>query len=445
MKKDGLHPTESQKLHGARPAFCARSGARVGRQDFAVRRALRAQLAGPPSPAPLASLYVHVPFCSQRCVYCDYAFTTTGRGPAKAAQGRYVRALGIEAEAVGRAVRRGGRPLPLETLYVGGGTPSLLALGDMAAVLDAAHRHFDTAGLCETTVEVNPEDVAGADGLAYLRGLRALGVDRVSVGVQSFYPDDLAWMNRAHSADDAASAVENAAATFDRFSVDLIFGLPEQPAEVWAANLERALRLGAPHVSAYTLTVEERTPLARRVRDGLVIPEGDDALTERYLFTHRYLTERGFEHYEVSSFARPGQRSRHNDGYWTHRDVVGLGPSAHSFLRETRSRAARWGNVPAVGRWQGLLEAGELPVETRETLGPDALADEIVMLGLRRLTDGLVFDVLERDYGLDLLTDKRTELAALAAAGLVTVTPERVCLTPEGATVSDAVALKLVG
>ncbi len=393
-----------------------------------------------PPPAPLASLYVHVPFCSQRCIYCDYAFTTTSRDA-----GRYVRALAVEAEAIGREVRRGGPPLPIETLYVGGGTPSLLSLSEMAAVLDLGHRHFDTSALAETTVEVNPEDVAGADGLAYLRGLRALGVDRVSVGVQSFFQDDLAWMNRAHDAGQAESAVANVAETFERFSVDLIFGLPEQPAEIWGANLERALRLGAPHVSAYTLTVEERTPLARHVRDGLVIPEGDDALTERYLFTDRYMTERGFEHYEVSSFARPGQRSRHNDGYWTHRDVVGLGPSAHSFLRETRSRAARWGNVPTVGRWQGLIEGGHLPTESRETIGADTLADEIVMLGLRRLQDGLAFDVLERDYGIDLLTDKRAELAALARAGLVIVTPERLRLTPEGATVSDAVALKLVG
>ncbi|HEX8299681.1 MAG TPA: hypothetical protein VF594_11025, partial [Rubricoccaceae bacterium] len=126
-------------------------------------------------------------------------------------------------------------------------------------------------------------------------------------------------------------------------------------------------------------------------------------------------------------------------------NVVGLGPSAHSFWRETRSRAARWGNVPAVGRWQGLLEAGTLPTDLRESVGPDALADEAVMLGLRRLSEGLLFETLEHDYGLDLLTDKRAELAALAAAGLVTVTPERVSLTPEGATVSDAVALKLVG
>ncbi len=400
------------------------------------RDAPAARLYAHPRSARLASLYVHVPFCSQRCIYCDYAFTTTSRDA-----GRYVRALAVEAEAVAREVRRGGPPVALETVYVGGGTPSLLPLSEMAAVLDLAHRHFDTSAVQEVTVEVNPEDVSPE----YLRGLLALGVTRLSVGVQSFFDEDLRWMNRAHDGATAEAAVGMVADVFERFSVDLIFGLPDQPVEVWGANLERALRLGAPHVSAYTLTVEERTPLEKRVRQGLIIPAGDDALRERYLFTDRFLTARGFDHYEVSSFAKPGMRSLHNTGYWTHRDVVGLGPSAHSFWRETRSRAARWGNVPTVGRWQGLLEAGTLPVEARESLGADTLADEAIMLGLRLLDDGLDVDRLERDYGLDLLTDKRAELAALVGAGLLEVTPRRIRLTPEGATVSDAVALKLVG
>ena len=391
-------------------------------------------------PTDIASLYVHVPFCSQRCVYCDYAFTTTRRDVPG-----YVRALGVEAETVAREVRRGGPPVRLETLYVGGGTPSVLPLEALASVLDLAHRHFDTSGLEEVTVEANPEDVAGPDGLDFLRGLRALGVTRVSLGVQSFFDADLRFMNRAHDARQAEAAVEAVASTFDTFSVDLIFGLPDQPFEHWGANLEKALRLGAPHLATYALTVEDRTPLQKLVSLGRVVPEGDEALRERYLFTHQYLTERGFEHYELSTFGRPGVRSRHNEGYWTHRDVVGLGPSAHSFWRETRSRAARWGNVDAVGRWQGLLEAGTMPVDMRESLGADTLADEAILLGLRRLIDGLAFERLERDYGVDLLVDKRAEVAALRGAGLIEVLPDRLRLTPEGATVADAVALKLVG
>lgn len=403
-------------------------------------RPLARRSAHRPPPTVLAGLYVHVPFCSQRCVYCDFYFTTTSRDV-----GGYVRALGVEAEAVGREVRRGGSKVALETVYVGGGTPSLLPLDALGQVLDLAHRHFDTSALEEVTVEANPESLAGADGQAFLRGMRALGVTRLSLGVQSFFDDDLRFLNRAHSAAQAEAGVAAAAAAFDQFSVDLIFGLPGQPFEHWGANLEKALRLGAPHVSAYSLTVEERTPLFKMVQLGRVVPEGDEALSDRFLFTHRYLEERGLEHYEVSSYARPGFRSRHNEGYWTHRNVVGLGPSAHSFWRETRSRAARWSNVAHLGRWQGLLESGTLPVEARESVGPDSLADEAVLLGLRRLVDGLDLDRLERDYGVDLLGDKAAELAALEAAGLVETTPRRVRLTPEGATVADAVALKLVG
>ena len=285
-------------------------------------------------PLPLAGLYVHVPFCTQRCVYCDFYFTTTRRD-----EGGYVRALRAEAERMGQEYRD---KAPLRTLYLGGGTPSLLSPDALAGVIQTAHEHFDTAGLEEVTVEANPEDLAGADGAAWLRAARDLGVTRLSLGVQSFFDDDLAFMNRAHDAAQAEAGAEAAVATIGDVSIDLIFGIPDQPFEHWGANLQKAIRLGATHVSTYSLTVEERTPLHKLVALGRVVPEGDELLRERYEFTHRYLAEAGFEHYEVSSFARPGHRSRHNEGYWTHETMIGLGPSAHSFWRETRSRGWRW-------------------------------------------------------------------------------------------------------
>ena len=385
----------------------------------------------------MAGLYIHVPFCSQRCVYCDFYFTTTRRD-----EGAYVRAVEAEAAVYGREFRERA---PLTTVYLGGGTPSLLSPDALARVLGAAHEHFDTSGLAEVTVEANPEDLTGAEGAAWLGAARDLGVTRLSLGVQSFFDDDLAFMNRAHDAAQAEAGVEAAVATVGDVSVDLIFGIPDQPFEHWGANLEKALRLGATHLSTYGLTVEERTPLFKMVELGRVVPEGDEALRERYLFTHRYLEDRGLEHYEVSSFARPGRRSRHNEGYWTHKTTIGLGPSAHSFWRETRSRAWRWADVAHLGRWQGLLAAGERPLDWRERVGPDELADEAVLLGLRRLRDGLDLDALERDYGVDLLAERPAELAALEGAGLVETSARRVRLTPEGAAVADAVALKLVG
>ena len=390
-----------------------------------------------PRARPLAGLYVHVPFCTQRCVYCDFYFTTT-----RIAEGPYVRAVEAEAARLGLEFRERA---PLATLYLGGGTPSLLSPDALARTLQAAHDHFDTSGLVEVTVEANPEDLAGPEGAAWLRAAKSFGVTRLSLGVQSFFDEDLAFMNRAHDAVQAEAGTEAAVATFGDVSVDLIFGVPDQPFEHWGANLQKAVRLGATHVSTYSLTVEDRTPLRKLVDLGRVVPEGDEALRERYLFTHDYLEAHGFEHYEVSSFARPGRRSRHNEGYWTHQTVVGIGPSAHSFWRETRSRGWRWADVAHLGRWQGLVLAGESPVDWREPVGPDELADEAVLLGLRRLVDGLDLDRLERDYGVDLLTDKRAELAALEGAGLLDVDGRRVRLTIEGAAVADAVALRLVG
>ncbi|PAP77303.1 radical SAM family heme chaperone HemW [Rubrivirga marina] len=385
----------------------------------------------------MAGLYIHVPFCSQRCVYCDFYFTTTRRD-----EGPFTRAIEVEAERLGHEYQ--GKA-PLRTLYLGGGTPSLLTPDALAAVVGAAHGHFDTKALEEVTVEANPEDLVGPEGADWLRAARALGVTRLSLGVQSFFDDDLVFMNRAHDAAQAEAGVEAAVAAIGEVSVDLIFGVPDQPFEHWGANLQKAVRLGAAHVSTYSLTVEERTPLHKMVALGRVVPEGDETLRERYLFTHEYLLGQGFEHYEISSFARPGHRSQHNQSYWAHETVLGLGPSAHSFWRETRSRGWRWADVAHLGRWQGLLLGGESPIEWREQIGPDELADEAVLLGLRRLVDGLDLDVLERDYGVDLLTDRRAELAALEGAGLVDVRPGRVRLTVEGAAVADAVALRLVG
>ena len=370
-------------------------------------------------------------------MYCDFYLTTTARD-----EGGFVRALGAEMARQGAAFRD---KAPLATIYLGGGTPSLLSAESLASILNSAHQHFDTSGLGEVTVEANPEDLVGADGRDWLRAAKSLGVTRLSIGVQSFFDEDLAFMTRVHTADAATEAVEAAVAAIGDVSVDLIFGVPDQPFEHWGANLQRTVRLGATHVSTYGLTIEDKTPLRKLVDLGRVVPEGDDVLRDRYLFTHDYLVEHGFEHYEVASFAQPGKRSRHNESYWTHQTVIGLGPSAHSFWRETRSRGWRWADLANLGRWQALTLAGHDPLDWREQIDADALADEAILLGLRRLIEGLDLDLLERDYGIDLLRDRRAELAAYESAGLIEVTPNRVRLTIEGAAVADAVAVRLAG
>ncbi len=196
---------------------------------------------------------------------------------------------------------------PLKTLYVGGGTPSLLSPAGLTRVLEAAHEHFDTSGLEEITFEANPEDLSGPDGRTWLRTARELGATRVSLGVQSFFDEDLAFMNRAHDSAQAVAGLEAAVQEIGDVSVDLIFGIPDQPFEHWGANLERAVRLGATHLSTYSLTVEDKTPLRKMVDVGSVVPAGDETMRDRFIFTHDYLEDKGFEHYEVSSFSHPGR------------------------------------------------------------------------------------------------------------------------------------------
>ncbi len=383
----------------------------------------------------MASLYLHIPFCARRCVYCDFYFVTTRQD-----HDAFVEALcteiGLYAERYARA--------PLETIYFGGGTPSLLAPRHVERILEAARAGFDTSALEEVTLELNPGDVALDD----LRALRRLGIDRLSVGLQSFFEEDLRWMNRSHTAAEAVRIVPMArAAGFDNFSVDLIFGLPEQPAERWAANLDLTLRLEPPHVSTYGLTVESKTPLGKHVRRGLTAPASEDAMAERYQTTMDVLRGAGYEHYEISSFARAGPRSggwraRHNARYWQHAGYLGLGPSAHSFWWDDGG-ARRWANAGSLRRYQEALSEGRLPAREEETLRAEALADEHVLLRLRT-SDGLDLGRLRTCYGRDLRRTHAGALDRLQREGLATLAEGRLRLTDRGKHTADAVAALLL-
>ena len=383
----------------------------------------------------MAGLYLHVPFCTRRCTYCDFYFVTT-----RTSHASFVQALCAE---LGYYAAEYGRREPIETIYFGGGTPSLLALDDVAQILQAIYDGYDASAVEETTFEMNPE---GAD-LDYLRGLRGLGIDRLSIGVQSFFADDLAFMNRSHTAEEAEAVVPLVReAGFDNFSLDLIFGLPEQPEEYWAANLQKAIRLEAPHLSTYGLTIEEKTPLAKQVQRGLVVPAGDEAMEARYAFTMEYLRQHGYEHYEISSFARPGRRARHNSLYWRHGNYLGFGPSAHSFWKEglTASSALRWSNVRNLKRYEALLAGRQAPLEAKERLGLDDLAGEHILLALRT-SDGLDLEHLQTRYGVDLLFEKTGELAELEREGYIEpIRSGRVRLTDRGRLVCDAVTERLL-
>lgn len=366
------------------------------------------------------SLYVHVPFCARRCFYCDFAVHAARRPPT----GEWLQAVGQEMGLLA-AERAWLQPLELQTFYVGGGTPSLLETGAMRRLLEQLSPFARLVPGAEWSCEANPESF-GAD---LARDWRAAGVDRLSLGVQTFSAQALRWMGRLHGSDGPARAVLAArAAGFHNVSVDLIFGLPERLDRNWPGDLERALELEPEHVSLYGLTAETGAPLGRRVTEGREVLADEDRYADEYLLAHERLVAAGYEHYEVSNFARPGFRSRHNEVYWTGEPYAALGPGAHAFYPPLRC----W-NLRDWSAYRKALRHGELPLDDQEAIEHEAAALERVWLGLRTAE------------GIDLngSTSEQRELAAdWARRGWAAVHGTSVRLTPEGWLLLDRLALE---
>lgn len=380
----------------------------------------------------MAGLYFHIPFCSRRCVYCDFYFVTTRK-----VHTPFVEAIRREIQLYADEYA----PYePVHTLYFGGGTPSLLLMDEVDRILSSVHEHFDTSQIEEITFEVNPEDIT----FEYLRDLKNLGIDRLSLGIQSFFDSDLLFLGRSHDAKTARSAIElSEKAGFEKRTIDLIFGLPEQPEKNWTANLEIANEMSIPHISTYGLTIEERTPLKKQVELGNVTPADDETHSDRFHQAMNYLREAGYEHYEISSFAKPGHRSTHNHRYWSHVNYLGFGPSAHSFWWRGLP-ARRWANVRNLNKYQAFLSEPIRPIEGQEGLSLDSLAREYIMLRLRT-SDGLNLDILEERYGVDLLSDNIDELAFLESSEFIKpIRNQEIVLSDLGKTVCDLVTERLL-
>ncbi len=321
-------------------------------------------------------VYVHVPFCARRCAYCDFAIAVRSQVPVD----EYVRALETEL-----TVRLGPRPAPAErptisTLYFGGGTPSRLGGEGVARAVGTLARWFAWDAAAEVTLEVNPDDVTPEAAAAW----KAAGVTRASLGSQTFDAAALAWMRRGHSAEQVERAVAALrAAGIADLSLDLIFALPDTVARDWAGDVCRALALAPTHLSLYGLTVEPGTPLGRWAERGTVAEADEERYAMEFLVAHDLLGRAGFEHYEVSNFARPGHRARHNSAYWSGVPYLGLGPSAHGFDGQRR----RW-NASAYADWVRRLARREDPMAGDEPIDADARVAEAVYLGLRT-GDGL--------------------------------------------------------
>jgi oxygen-independent coproporphyrinogen III oxidase len=339
-------------------------------------------------------LYVHVPFCARRCTYCDFAIAVRRVVPVA----DYLAALDAELR-----LRWGSSSdWTLDTLYFGGGTPSRLGGEGIARAIDSVRRVAALAPGAEVTIEANPEDVSPVTA----REWRAAGVNRVSLGVQSFDDATLRWMHRVHDAARAERAIiELRDAGITNLSIDLIFALPDEvPTRVWERDLERAVALAPPHVSLYGLTVEPHTPLGKSLAVGGITEAGEDRYERDFLLAHDIMTAAGLEHYEVSNFGRAGMHSRHNSAYWRSVPYAGLGPGAHELRVEEGRMLRRW-NDDVYVRWAQALAEGRDPIAGDETLTAENRIAEEVYLGLRSTA------------GLEVTSDERERLSGWVEAG----------------------------
>jgi putative oxygen-independent coproporphyrinogen III oxidase len=381
---------------------------------------------------PLA-VYVHVPFCRVRCGYCDFNTYTLGELGSARSPAAFVEAALAEIALAARVLTESPGPVPaVDTVFFGGGTPTMLPAADLVRLLSGIRDRFGLADDAEVTTEANPDSVDAAS----LATLRAGGVTRVSFGMQSAVPHVLATLDRTHDPDNVARAVAAARAVGLGVSLDLIYGTPGESLADWGVSLDAALALAPDHVSAYALTVEEGTKLAAAVRRGLhAAPDPDDE-ADKYELADERLGAAGFHWYEISNWARtPADRCRHNQHYWAGASWWGIGPGAHSHVG-----GVRWWNVKHPSAYAARLAAGESPAVAREGLTPAQREDERVLLGVR-LARGLPVDGLG-EAG-------RASIAGLIAAGLVEGVPavreHRVVLTRRGRLLADLVVRHLLG
>jgi oxygen-independent coproporphyrinogen-3 oxidase len=369
-----------------------------------------------------AGLYIHVPFCTSVCPYCDFAVTIAGEERRRAWVDGVVREARMYTD-IG---------LAFDTVYLGGGTPSSLTSEQLARVSEGLGRYLEVDRQAELFLEANPEDVSRESAGAW----RDLGIRFVSLGVQSFDDADLLVLGRRHSAAAARSAAEILCETgFRTVSIDLIYGLAGRSENHWRRQLEHALDLGVDHLSCYQLTVHGETLFGRRVATGAARELGDRQMTELFFLTHELLADAGFEGYEVSNFASaPEHRSAHNQKYWDHTPYLGLGPSAHSF-----AGGRRWWNRKKLRLWQAAVSDGKKPVEDEERPTVEQLVLEALMLGFRT-SAGVDLERLRAWLGFDLLSNNQDVVGRLCASGHIEVDGSRLRPTLAGLAIADTLA-----
>ncbi len=382
------------------------------------------------SKVPPIGIYIHIPFCKRKCHYCDfYSITNLKEIP------NYINYLLLEIQrrSLSFFEQSSIKTNTIDTIFIGGGTPSLINPKYIEKILSEIDKYFDLSSDAEITLECNP---AASDAKSF-SDYAFLGINRISIGVQSFLDDELRFLQRLHSTSEAMATIETARKYFDNLSIDLIFGLPGQTFANINKSLSQAIELDLPHISYYALIYEEGTPLHNDLLEGKILPIADEQSAEYYLQIGDTLGSKGYEHYEISNYARLGYRCRHNIKYWTCSETLAFGASAVGMINDFRYK-----NVSDVSRYFALLNNGNLPDELCEKLTFEERLTEFVFLSLRSL--GLNFKDFSERFGVDLFALLNNEIELLVASNLATFENKTLKLTPKGYYICDEITLRLL-
>jgi len=368
----------------------------------------------------MAGIYIHIPFCKQACIYCNFYFEK-----GKKNQSALVDAIINEIE-----IRKNEISEPIKTLYFGGGTPSYLDYQYLEKIINAVHSNYNTSLLTEVTLEANPDDI----DTEKLINWKSLGINRLSIGVQSFYDSHLKWMNRAHNSEEAESSIKEALKLNFELSIDLIFGIPNSTHEQWLSNLNKTIALGVHHISCYGLTLEPNTPWEKLIKRGQYQNTSDGLSAEQFEMADNILQLNHYEHYEISNYALKDKKAKHNSSYWAGEQYIGIGPSAHSFNHTSRS----W-NISDIKQYIESLSNNIRPYE-EEQLSKENRINEYLMTSLRT-SDGIIIDKLN-EIGIQV-NDLKAQLTEEIKKGFVLLNDKGLKLSPKGMLYADAIASKL--
>ena len=371
----------------------------------------------------MSGIYIHIPFCRQACHYCDFHFSTSLKN-----KDAMVFALAKEIE-----LRKNEFENEIiETIYFGGGTPSRLPIADLRLQLDSIYKNYSVAENPEITLEANPDDLLED----YLIALTKIGINRLSIGIQSFFEDDLKLMNRAHNSEEAKASLELATQYFDNISIDLIYGMPEMSNEKWLQNIEAALSFGVPHISSYALTVEPKTALHTFIQKGIIPKLDDEVAHQHFQLLVDKLEQNGFIHYELSNFGKENYFSKNNSAYWLGKKYIGIGPSAHSFDGQKRS----W-NVSNNALFLKAIAENKLPSEI-EVLSKTDAYNEYIMTGLRTIW-GVSLDKIAAEFGKTYLDYLNQQAQKYIAQDVLFLAENILRTTAKGKFLCDGIAADL--